>query len=95
MQKCVARKPQSPPACQQSSAVLWGEGTGSCNAEWVPPTPLPSRRLPLEGWVLELSVSPNCQVSVGYHALSVLLNWAQHACPQNVRVTAQEIVFSA
>lgn len=33
--------------------------------------------------------SPNCQIQyVGYRALSVLLNWARHACSQNVQAAA-------
>ena len=39
-------------------------------------------------WFFQL---PNQIKSVGYNTLSVALNWAQHACPQNVQVTAQEM----
>lgn len=75
-------------SCLQTEQYCAGEG----GRGWKPqcrggsPTPLPSRRLQLEGWAMEQPASPDRRIQ--YMGYCVLLNWTQHACPQNVQATA-------
>lgn len=72
---------------QAGRAVRWTGGAEPNRVGF--PAPLPSRRLQLGGWLMRQPTSPNCQIQrVGCNTLSVLLNWSQHACPQNVQATA-------
>jgi len=79
--------------CKQHGAMLWGGVVGNHNADCVPRLHS-QQKAPAGGmghgatWFSQL---PN--LIYGYNGLPIFffLNWTQHACPQNVQATVQEI----